>query len=58
MLRGARQLAGFAVTHLRGGSWINHQSNARAVYRNINHLGDRNNNTGFRVVVARPPSLL
>src|SRR5262245_49094584 len=54
MIRGARQLAGFAVTHLRGGSWINNNDNARAVYRNNNAPGNRNNNIGFRVVVVRP----
>jgi hypothetical protein len=53
-MRDARQLVGRAVTHLRGGSWINHQSNARSVYRNHNHPGDRNNNIGFRVLVFRP----
>ena len=49
MMPGARQLAGFAVTHLRGGSWINNQNNARAVYRNNNNPDNRNNNIGFRV---------
>ena len=50
----ATQVVGFAATHLRGGSWINHQSNARSVHRNINNPGNRNNNTGFRVAVSRP----
>ncbi len=47
------------MTHLRGGSWINNQDNARAVYRNNNHPANRNNNIGFRLVVVRPtpPSL-
>ena len=53
-MHGARQLVGFAATHLRGGSWINNNDNARAVYRNNNHPADRNNNIGFRVVVVSP----
>ncbi|MBL8216196.1 MAG: SUMF1/EgtB/PvdO family nonheme iron enzyme [Bryobacterales bacterium] len=45
---------------LRGGSWINNQSNARAGYRNHNHPHNRNNNIGFRVGVLfpHPPSVL
>jgi hypothetical protein len=48
---------GFTARHLRGGSWINDHINARAVYRNFNAPGDRNNNIGFRVVVVRPTPL-
>ena len=54
MMPGARQLVGFAATHLRGGAWFNNNNNARAVNRNNNPPGNRNNNTGFRLVVARP----
>jgi hypothetical protein len=44
--------------HLRGGSWNNNQSDARAVYRNDNDPNDGNNNIGFRVVsVVRPTPL-
>jgi hypothetical protein len=49
---------GLAVTHLRGGAWNNNQMNARAVYRNNNHPGNRNNNIGFRVVVVSPTPLV
>jgi formylglycine-generating enzyme required for sulfatase activity len=42
---------------LRGGSWDGHHDNARAVYRYSYPPADRNNNIGFRLVVARPPSL-
>ncbi|MGE0882977.1 MAG: SUMF1/EgtB/PvdO family nonheme iron enzyme [Blastocatellales bacterium] len=49
---------GFAATHLRGGSWINNQDNARAVYRNNNHPANRNNNIGFRLVSCRPTPLI
>jgi len=56
MLRAA-QAVGFAATHLRGGSWINNQDNARAVYRNNNDPANRNNNIGFRVVVASHSSI-
>ena len=31
-----------------GGSWANNQDNARAVYRNNNDPGNRNNNIGFK----------
>ncbi|MEZ0395706.1 MAG: SUMF1/EgtB/PvdO family nonheme iron enzyme [Anaerolineales bacterium] len=34
----------------RGGSWNNHQNNARVSDRNNNHPNNRNNNIGFRVV--------
>ncbi len=37
---------------LRGGSWNNNRNNARCAYRNNNHPENRNNNIGFRVVVA------
>ncbi len=46
--------------HLRGCAWFNDHINARAVFRNINHPADRNNNIGFRVccvVRPTPPSL-
>jgi len=37
---------------VRGGSWNNNQINARAPYRNDNHTGNRNNESGLRVVCA------
>ena len=37
---------------LRGGSWNNSQDNARSEYRNNNQPHNRNNNSGFRVVVS------
>ncbi len=37
---------------LRGGSWNNNQDNARSEYRNNNQPDNRNNNSGFRVVVS------
>ena len=37
---------------LRGGSWNNNVDNASALARNRNWNTDRNNNIGFRVVVA------
>jgi len=37
---------------LRGGSWNNNVDNASALARNHNWNTDRNNNIGFRVVVA------
>ena len=37
---------------LRGGSWNNNARNCRAAYRNRNHPDNRNDNIGFRVVVA------
>ncbi len=36
---------------LRGGSWNNNASNARAANRNNNTPDNRNNNNGFRVVL-------
>ncbi|MBI3423589.1 MAG: SUMF1/EgtB/PvdO family nonheme iron enzyme [Acidobacteria bacterium] len=41
---------------LRGGSWIDDGGVARSVYRNVNLPGVRFNDSGFRVVVVRPPS--
>ncbi|MCP5426445.1 MAG: SUMF1/EgtB/PvdO family nonheme iron enzyme [Gammaproteobacteria bacterium] len=46
---------GFPVTArrvVRGGSWNNNRTNARAAYRNFNAPDNRNNNIGFRVVCA------
>ena len=40
---------------VRGGSWNNNHRNARAAYRNNNHPDNRNNNLGFRVVLAPGP---
>ena len=37
---------------LRGGSWNNNVDNASALARNHNWNNDRNDNNGFRVVVA------
>jgi len=38
---------------LRGGSWINNDpENLLGFYRNNNTPGNRNNNVGFRVVLA------
>ena len=37
---------------LRGGNWNNNPSNCRTVNRNYNYPSNRNNNYGFRVVVA------
>lgn len=54
----ARQLAGFAAAHLRGGSWNNNNVNARAANRNNNHPANRNNNIGFRVLAMRPTPLV
>ncbi len=48
---------GFPVTArrvVRGGSWNNNQTNARAAYRNDNAPDNRNNNIGFRLVCASP----
>ncbi len=41
---------------LRGGSWLNLQMDARAVFRLDYPPGDRDGNVGFRVVYCRPPS--
>jgi len=45
-----------AARALRGGSWNNHQNNARSTYRNNNDPAERNNNNGFRVVLLSRPS--
>jgi formylglycine-generating enzyme required for sulfatase activity len=37
----------------RGGSWNNNPENCRSSYRNNNDPSNRNDNIGFRVVVAR-----
>jgi formylglycine-generating enzyme required for sulfatase activity len=37
---------------LRGGCWNNSGENCRSAYRNDNHPSNRNNNLGFRVVLA------
>jgi hypothetical protein len=34
----------------RGGSWNNHQDNARCAARNINNPNNSNDNIGFRLV--------
>jgi hypothetical protein len=38
---------------LRGGSWINNARNVRSAYRNHNEPGNRNDNNGFRLALAR-----
>ena len=38
---------------LRGGSWINDGRNARSAYRNHDEPGNRNDNYGFRLALAR-----
>ncbi|MCC5626354.1 SUMF1/EgtB/PvdO family nonheme iron enzyme [Nostoc sp. CHAB 5715] len=43
---------------LRGGSWNNNPRNCRSANRNRNARDNRNNNVGFRVVVAAPLSTL
>jgi hypothetical protein len=44
---------------LRGGSWNNNNNdNYRSAYRNNNWPDNRNNNIGFRVVLAAPSTLL
>ncbi|MGD0092790.1 MAG: SUMF1/EgtB/PvdO family nonheme iron enzyme [Planctomycetota bacterium] len=40
---------------LRGGSWNNNPRNCRSANRNRNTPDNRNNNIGFRLVVAAPP---
>ncbi|MEW6286122.1 MAG: hypothetical protein AB1509_07830 [Chloroflexota bacterium] len=37
---------------LRGGAFNNNERNVRCAYRNRNNPNNRNNNIGFRVVVA------
>ena len=39
---------------VRGGSWNNNETNARAAIRNNNHVDNRNNNNGFRLVSSAP----
>ncbi len=43
---------------LRGGAWNYDRDDARAVFRNLNPPGFRNDDLGFRVVLFRPPSVL
>jgi len=38
---------------LRGGSWINNAGNLRSAQRNGNEPGNRNDNIGFRLALAR-----
>jgi len=42
---------------IRGGSWNNDPDNARAAYRNDNHPTNRNDNLGFRLVLAPRPAV-
>ncbi|MCO6456700.1 MAG: hypothetical protein J5I93_15485 [Pirellulaceae bacterium] len=42
---------------VRGGSWINDGRNCRSAYRNANEPGNRNDNLGFRVCLARSPNI-
>ncbi|MDG4550163.1 MAG: SUMF1/EgtB/PvdO family nonheme iron enzyme, partial [Candidatus Contendobacter sp.] len=42
---------------LRGGSWINNGRNARSAYRNHDEPGNRNDNIGFRLALARRLSI-
>jgi len=39
---------------VRGGSWNYNEANARAAIRGIDHVDDRNNDTGFRLVSSAP----
>ena len=59
MLPGLHRVAGTAESCrvLRGGSFNNDQRNARCAYRNRNNPNNRNDNNGFRVVVAAHFSL-
>jgi hypothetical protein len=43
---------------LRGGAWNNNWNNARCAYRNNNHPDNRNDNIGFRVVVAHDSQMI
>lgn len=43
---------------MRGGSWEHDQSLARAAFRPFHHPNPRNDNVGFRLVLARPISAL
>ncbi len=38
---------------IRGSSWNDNARNVRAAYRNWNHAGNRNDNLGFRLALAR-----
>ncbi|HOX02952.1 MAG TPA: SUMF1/EgtB/PvdO family nonheme iron enzyme [Candidatus Paceibacterota bacterium] len=38
---------------IRGGSWNNNPQNCRSANRNNNNPDNRNNNIGFRVVLAQ-----
>lgn len=40
----------------RGGSWNDDGRNCRSAYRNANDPGNRNDNLGFRVCLARSPN--
>ena len=40
----------------RGGSWNDNGRNCRSAYRNANDPGNRNDNLGFRVCLARSPN--
>ncbi len=56
-MRGPALPAGFPVTArrvVRGGSWNNNQTDARAAYRNNNAPDNRNNNIGFRLACSSP----
>ena len=46
------------VSVLRGGSWNNNATYARAANRNNNHPGNRNNNYGFRLCLHSLPPVL
>ena len=51
------KVGGEARRVLRGGSWNNHQDNARCAVRDYSFPGDRDSNYGFRVVCCvSPPS--
>ncbi|OQX06386.1 MAG: hypothetical protein BWK73_30965 [Thiothrix lacustris] len=38
---------------IRGGSWNNNGRNCRSAYRNRNEPDNRNNNSGFRLILAQ-----
>jgi formylglycine-generating enzyme required for sulfatase activity len=50
--RAGALISGAGPDVVRGGSWNNNQRNARCAYRNNNNPNNRNNNIGFRVVIA------
>ena len=54
MVLGKRVMGGHRVN--RGGSWDNDGRNCRSAYRNANEPGNRNENLGFRVSLARSPA--